>query len=351
MTTTQIPFSLINLNDSGSLTLRNKLFNGNFDVWQRATSGTVTGTGAAIGYPASDRWKHSMSAGTTGSGTTTLSGSQQIFTPGQTTVPGEPTYFQRTQATSLGTQSGTSSYIRTYQIIESVRILAGQNVTISFWAKADTNRTYAVIVTQSFGSGGSPSAGTIPFQTTFNVTSTFQKFTYTFAMPSIAGKTLGTANDSSSIQFVLYKQDNIAFGDTLGPIGTYSTTPFLDLSQVQMEKGLVVSPFEFRPYSAELLLCQRYFEKMGGQAQFDILLQTYNATSASSSLCLPFKAVKRTAPGIAKFGTWAVSNCGQPAAGVTNIYTLVINALVTTLGVAGFNTVDTTTYFTADAEF
>jgi hypothetical protein len=41
--------------------------------------------------------------------------------------------------------------------IEDVRTFAGQQVTISFWAKADATKNIAVELVQGFGSGGSPS--------------------------------------------------------------------------------------------------------------------------------------------------------------------------------------------------
>ena len=106
---------------------RNKIINGNFDYWQRGTSTSTAG------YLA-DRW-YTNSAGST------FTSSRQSFTLGQTAVPNEPTYFHRTVVTSV---AGTGNQVVTYQKIESVRTLAGQTSTLSFWAKADASKNIAV---------------------------------------------------------------------------------------------------------------------------------------------------------------------------------------------------------------
>jgi hypothetical protein len=44
------------------------------------------------------------------------------------------------------------------QNIEDVRTFAGQQITVSFWAKADAAKPIAVEFIQKFGFGGSPSS-------------------------------------------------------------------------------------------------------------------------------------------------------------------------------------------------
>ena len=69
---------------------RNKIINGNFDVWQRGTSFS------ASGYCA-DRWRSYYTGGTT----TVFS--QQSFTLGQTDVPDNPEFYARLVVTSDST--------------------------------------------------------------------------------------------------------------------------------------------------------------------------------------------------------------------------------------------------------
>ena len=128
-------------------------------------------------------------------------------------------------------------------------------------------------------------------QTTFNITSSFQYFSFTFNVPSISGKTLGTnGDDFFGVDFILYKNDNTAYNDTLGAIGTWSITPYLDLSQVQIETGSVATPFDFRPIGTEQMLCQRYFQ-FGPQDCVGV------ATSSTQMVInIPFAVPMRTSP-------------------------------------------------------
>ena len=164
--------------------LRNKnhIINGNFDVWQRATSQTTSGYGSV------DRWIN-LHLGST----KTIS--RQAFTLGQTAVPGEPAYYSRTGVSSF---AGVGNYVIQQQKIESVRTLAGQTCTVSFWAKADASRNIAIEFGQNFGTGGSPSAQVNAIGSQLvALTTTWTKYTKTIAIPSISGKTLGTAGDDS----------------------------------------------------------------------------------------------------------------------------------------------------------
>lgn len=280
-------------NSSSVFGYKNKIINGNFDIWQRGTSYSGIGSGVATNafYYQADKWLCQAFPGSTGSGTTNISITQQSFTLGQTTVPNEPKYFLRSNASVIGTLGGTASVIRIAQRIESVRTFAGQTVTVSFYAKADTSRTYALVLEQYFGTGGSPSTQVAAGQTTFSITSSFQYFSFTFNIPSISGKTLGTSGDDYfGVNFILYKGDNNLLNDTLGAIGTWSITPYLDLSQVQIETGSVATPFDFRPIGTEQMLCQRYFQ-FGPQDCVGVAFNTTNMV-----INIPFAVPMRTTP-------------------------------------------------------
>jgi hypothetical protein len=53
---TQVPNRMLAF-DGGNFAFRNKVINGNFDIWQRRTSYTQNVTPAPITYPAADRWR------------------------------------------------------------------------------------------------------------------------------------------------------------------------------------------------------------------------------------------------------------------------------------------------------
>lgn len=217
---------------------RNLIINGGFDVWQRGTSGTS-------GYVA-DRW-------TTGNvnGTTTAI-SQQSFTIGQTDVPGEPQYYHRTVVTSASASNSLSIF---EQRVEDVRTGAGQEVTISFYAKADSSKNISLEMIHNFGSGGSSDVNTLGVQK-FSLTSSWQKFTKTVTLPSISGKTIGSG---SYLACNFWMDAGSSFNSRTDSLGNQSGT--FDIALMQLELGNVATPFEHRSFGEELALCQRYYEK------------------------------------------------------------------------------------------
>jgi hypothetical protein len=227
---------------------KNKLINGGFDIWQRGTSQTSSG------YGSDDRWKNTHIG-------STKTHSRQVFTVGQTDVPGNPKYYSRTVVT---TASGASDYVRSESRIEGVKTFAGQTCTLSFWAKADSSKNIAVEFYQYFGSGGSPSANVTAIgATTRAATSSWQQFSVTVDIPSINGKTLGSDNNDFFSVFFWFDAGS-DYDSRTNSLGNQSGT--FDLAQVQLEAGEVATPFEQRPIGVELALCQRYYQVFGNFA-------------------------------------------------------------------------------------
>jgi hypothetical protein len=284
----------------GPLSFRNKIINGNFDFWQRGTSGSS-------GYLA-DRWLTSLSG-------STAAISRQSFTLGQTDVPGEPDYFHRVVVTS---SAGANNIAVMQQRIESVKTLAGQTATLSFWAKADASKNMAVEFYQTFGTGGSPSTEVSAIGiTTIALTTSWQKFTVKVDVPSISGKTLGTNNDDF-LGMVFWLDAGSTFDSRTNTLGQQSGT--FDIAQVQLEAGDVATPFEERPIGTELALCQRYYEKSyrqsvtpgaSGQGNSGVVLYIGTGNSVSNGDKLPmvtFMTVKRATPTILIWSPAGTSN-------------------------------------------
>jgi hypothetical protein len=180
--------------------------------------------------------------------------SQQAFTAGQTSVPYEPAFFHRTVVTSV---AGSSNYVNMQQHVEGVRSFAGQTATLSFWAKADATRNIAIEFAQIFGSGGSASGAVLGVGvTTCTLTTAWQKFTVSVAIPSISGKVIGTNNDDH-LDVLFWLDAGSNFNSRTNSLGQQSGT--FDIAQVQFERGSVATPFERRTYGQEMALCQRYY--------------------------------------------------------------------------------------------
>ena len=233
-------FNITSINNGPLAGFRNAIINGNFDYWQRGTSFTASAYG-------SDRWYHAAVG-------STQSVTLQPFTLGQTDVPGEPLYFCRTVVTSV---PGVCNYVLLAQRLEDVRSFAGQEVTVSFWAKADSTKNISVDFQQYFGTGGSPSA-TVPGigATKVSIGTSLQKVTMTTTVPSLSGKTIGTSA-SDTLQLDIWFDAGSTWNTNTDSLGQQSGT--FDIAQVQIEPGPVATPFEKRPQQVELALCQRYF--------------------------------------------------------------------------------------------
>lgn len=215
----------------------NYIINGAMDIWQRGTSVTVS---SGYGY-GPDRWRGYSYA------SNSFTMSQQAFTPGTIPVAGcESAYFLRIRGTN------TRVFIETP--IEDVRTLAGQTATVSFWAKASASSTLTSHIFQNFGSGGSTTVTDI-IRINNSLTTSWQKFTTTLSMPSVAGKTIGTGSYAGL------------------ELTSLNLNTDIDIWGVQLESGTTATPFRRNANSlqGELAACQRYYYRMtnlGGAGRF-----------------------------------------------------------------------------------
>jgi hypothetical protein len=254
-------------------TFKNKIINGNFDIWQRGTS---LGSGTGARYLA-DRF-------TNGSAGTTYTAAQSAFALGQTSVPNEPKYYISTAVTSV---IGASNNATLHQHIEGVRSCAGKTVTLSFYAKSNASRNIAVELYQNFGTGGSPSTSVSIPAGLKALTTSWQKFTVTVNIPSISGKVLGTAGNDSLVAYFWFDAGSSFTtppNNRASSLGQQSGT--FDIAQVQFEEGSEATPFEQRPIGTELSLCQRYYEQM--------LIVCQNATPAAQNFWASGSLTQRT---------------------------------------------------------
>jgi hypothetical protein len=265
---------------------KNKIINGDFGIWQRGTSFTNPSAGSYL----ADRF----GCGFDGSGATRVF-SQQTFTPGTAPVAGyEGQYYLRLNQTVAGTGG---SYNLITQPIEDVRTFAGQTITISFWAKAAANYTFAQVdMYQYFGSGGSTAVTIAGTSSDANVTTSWKRFVYNVTVPSISAKTVGSG---SYIQLRMWLPTN--------------TTFTFDIWGVQVETGSVATPFSLATgtIATELVACQRYYQ-IYGDTIYEVMDGGYlvNANVAYKSWLLP--VIMRTTPTGTVVGSWAVGGAGQP---------------------------------------
>jgi hypothetical protein len=108
--------------------------------------------------------------------------------------------------------------------------------------------------------------------------------------------------------------------------GTNTTIEFNTgtLSLPQLEKGSAATSFDYRPYTTELALCQRYFIKYGGDYGLEIAGsgQAVSTTATFTATYLPVDM--RTQPSISFSGIAAADGVNA----VTNLTNLAINTSV-----------------------
>jgi hypothetical protein len=190
--------------------------------------------------------------------------SLEDFAPGQSEVPGNPRRFLRV----VQTVAPASGYSGFWLILGPADTLAGEVVTVSFYAKVQSgNLTIARGLMQNFGSSGSPTlfGAASPQMTNVNLSDTWQRFTATTAVTGIAGKTLGTGC-LLALRLLAAWNGGSFHGDFCG---------------VQVEPGASATRLDPLSRPEAELLCRRYFERVAVQA----------VNGALWVQCLPKRAV------------------------------------------------------------
>jgi hypothetical protein len=253
---------------------KNKVINGDFNVNQR--SFTTTTTSNTFGF---DRWLFGTLDGT-------VTYTAETFTPGSAPVAGyEGTNFAQIAVTG---QTLTTAQSQLIQRIESARTFAGQTLTFSFWAKANTGTPNVnVQLTQSFGTGGSPSANVVTNGTNQAITTSWARYSFTIAIPSISGKTFGTAGNDY-LQCGIF----VSGGSTsnLPTVGIQNNT--FQIWGVQVEESSIASPFQTATGTkqGELAACQRYYSRLTNTSSINAQLGLcvfYSTTAAKCQINLP----------------------------------------------------------------
>jgi hypothetical protein len=155
---------------------------------------------------------------------------------------------------------------------------------VSFWANSSAAQRIGVNLFQSPGTGGSPSPGVWALATGLSVTTlagtTFSRFTVgPIAIPSLSGKTMGTAgNDYTDLWFFYSAGANYAAQS--GNVGVQSGV--INIWGIQLEIGNTVTPLEKLDPQQDLAKCQRFYQV----GQF---LMQGNTTSGTvgGTYCLP----------------------------------------------------------------
>jgi hypothetical protein len=240
------------VSSSGAAT--NAIINGAFEINQRAFTSSTTNASYTF-----DRWQMNVA-----DGTNTVT--SQSFTPGAAPVSGyEASNFIRLQSSG---QTANNAISIIQQRIEDVRTFAGETVTLSFFAKANSGTpSIAIELAQNFGSGGSSTVFSIGSQKTA-ITTSWERYYFTISVPSISGKTIGSG---SNLGLFFWLSGGSDFNARTDSLGIQSNT--FDIWGVQVEAGSTATPFRRNANSlqGELAACQRYYIRWSQASAFSAI--------------------------------------------------------------------------------
>ena len=253
---------------------RNLLHNSMFNVQQRGA-----GPWTLNGYTA-DRFQ-SVSGTGTGNSTTIIT-----LTDADRAAIGDEAAVSAFQCVMTGTVGAGDFLLPAVQALEDVLRLAGKTITVSFWARATTGTPrLGISLEQGFGSGGSTGVSGIGAQF-MTLSTTWTRYVSTpIALPSSAGKTLGTGN---ATYLNLSGSSGATNNTRFGSPGVQSYT--LQLWGVQLEVGNLATPLEKPDPQVELANCQRFY-------QLGAAMMTATGTASQwISYFQPFRVAMRATP-------------------------------------------------------
>jgi hypothetical protein len=270
---------------------KNRLINGAMTFAQRGSSPVSNAVASStIKYNTLDRWGY-------------WAGSVGYFYLEQSTVA-PPGYTNSALITSGSATTVSSGVYATFsQRIEGYNVAdlawgtsSAQSVTVSFWVNCSLTGTFSGYV---FNSGYSYC---YPFTFTISSANTWVQITKT-----ISGPTTGSWNNTTGIglEFGItlaagsnFQATANAWTSTSYAISSPGSTNLLAtngatmyVTGVQLEAGSSATTFDYRDYTRELQLCQRYYYRIqafSGTSGVNILtVNLYTYQSGYSSIMLP----------------------------------------------------------------
>lgn len=287
-----------------SLGFKNRIINGDMRIDQRNAGASVSVTDA--NQYTLDRWQ----------GVASIAASKFTIQQSSNAPSGFSTSLLVTATSSYSVLSNDYFMIR--QKIEGFNTSDlnwgtsnALTVTLSFWVKSS--------VTGSFGAAVVNSANSFSFPFSYTVLSsnTWEYKSITISGPT-SGSWVGATNGIGlQIKFSLGSgasysgaSNTWSSSDLVQPTGSASIVAASGatfyITGVQLEKGSVATPFEYRDYGRELIMCQRYFERC---------IRYVSGVAGSSNTnygTMVLKVVKRATPTVTYSAGYSTVTNAQP---------------------------------------
>jgi hypothetical protein len=273
---------------------RNRIINGDMSINQRAATTITTPVNGNVFLV--DRFNTETTIAT---GRYTITQNALSVTDSPFTSSGLQNYVRCTTTTAITSYTFLNNlqhkiesyYMKDFNWGTSV----GVSITLSFWIRtsltagsiynvclrnADVTQSYNLGVTITNPGSWQYVNATIPPPTqgsTWCATLNGLGMIISFGANDPNGRTT-TANTWESAN---------KYGSTLATPLT-ALNSYVDITGVQLEKGRIATPFEFRPYPIELQLCQRYFNRIGGPSESDTYVNVGLGSSSGAVKQLVF---------------------------------------------------------------
>jgi hypothetical protein len=299
--------------------MRNKIINGAMVIDQRNAGASVS-INNTFAYT-TDRWIGDA-RGAAGNGVISFQQSS--------TAPAGFSNSLSATLTTPRTSAASGDVFAIYQKVEGFNIAdlawgtsSAVTVTVSFWVRSSITGTYSGAIENSAQNRS------YPFTFTISSANTFEYKTIT-----ITGDTSGTWLTTNGVG--LWLMINLGCGSTyLGTAGAWASAAYLGatgstnwatgaasstfyITGVQLERGTIATPFEYRNYQQELAMCMRYYEKTYNQDEIPNKVNPNTANAlvgvATSTTNIAtnwrFQVNKRTQPTLA-FYSWNGTGSGK----------------------------------------
>jgi hypothetical protein len=283
--------------------MRNKIINGAMVIDQRNAGASLTQTTANL-YTL-DRW--------VASGSVTSKFTVQRNAGSVTPPSGFSNYLGVTSSSAYTLLTGDYFYVM--QGIEGFNVAdlafgtaSAQTITVSFWVRSSLTGNFGGSI-RNLIAGATRS---YPFTYTISSANTWEQKSVT-----ITGDLTGTwaTDNTNSVTVCFGLGTGATYSGTSGAwagsnlIQPTSTTSVVStngatfyITGVQLERGTIATPFEYRNYQQELAMCQRYYYRMTTPGQNNNSLG-YAISTTQARVQIPFPVTLRSAPNFEQSGT------------------------------------------------
>jgi hypothetical protein len=265
---------------------KNKLINGNYDIWQRG----ATFAAAAAGAYTADRF--SIQLGGTSINPTVSR---------EATVPNA----QSKYSAKVTQVSSNATSVTTYALRQSIEAsnlysLIGKSVTVSFWYRSNKTGSHGIRIYGAFLTGGTDDRQGF----TVNVADTWEKKTIT----STAFAAVSTINVSPEASGGLI---DIGFRVQDAGFSSVNASDYFQISQVQLEVGSKATFFQTASGGspqAELAACQRYYFRQNPSGSINIRGQGIGVGASSAKIACILPVTMRILPSAVDFSTLGIND-------------------------------------------